>query len=345
MPGQRLKYEQYFEHWRSHGFEVEVSSFMSEKMQKIVYQKGHLFDKIVGTIGGYFRKAGDLFSIGRYDAVYLFLWATPFGPPLMEWMICKLARTVIYDIDDLVFMKNINHENKFLALLKGKNKPIFMMKNAAHVITCTPYLDAIAQQYNQHTTDISSTINTIAYQPVNQYKNDHELVIGWSGSHSTSPYLYLLKDVFLELKKCMSFKLLVMGDPGFDIPGLNIEAIAWKEEWEIETLQRMDIGVYPLPVDEEWVMGKSGLKALQYMALGIPAIAARAGCNDRVIENEKSGFLVADEEEWLDKLKLLMEQPELRKKIGEEARLRVEKHFSVIANAPRYLSVLKQAMP
>lgn len=344
VPGQRLKYEQYFEHWRSNGFEVEVSSFMSEKMQKIVYQKGHFFDKITGTIDGYFRKLGDLFRIGQYDAVYLFLWATPFGPPLMEWMICKLARTVVYDIDDLVFLKNINHENKFLALLKGKEKPIFMMKKADHVITCTPYLDGIAQRYNQHTTDISSTINTVAYVPVNHYRNDHELVIGWSGSHSTSQYLYLLSDVLLGLQEYVPFKLLVMGDASFHIPGLNIEAVAWKEEWEIATLQRMDIGVYPLPQNEEWVLGKSGLKALQYMALGIPTIASNVGCNDRVIENGKSGFLVADEQEWLQKLKTLFDQPELRKKIGQEARQRVEKYFSVTANAPRYLHILKEVM-
>lgn len=341
-PAQRLKYEQYFEYWKVNGFRVEVSPFMSEEMQKIVYKEGHLYGKITGTIAGYFRKTADLFRIRQYDAVYLFLWATPFGPPLMEWMIRKLARKLIYDIDDLVFLKNISHENKFLALLKGKGKPIFMMKNADHVITCTPYLNAIAQKYNKHTTDISSTINTVTYVPVNHYRNDHELVIGWSGSHSTSRYLYLLSDVLLKLKEYVPFKLLVMGDAGFNIPGLNIEAVAWKEEWEIETLQRMDIGVYPLPQDDEWVLGKSGLKALQYMALGIPTVATSIGCNDRVIENGKSGYLVDNQEEWLEKLKMLFDQPELRKKIGEEARKRVEKYFSLNANAPRYLSILRE---
>ncbi|MEI9806555.1 MAG: glycosyltransferase [Bacteroidota bacterium] len=91
-----------------------------------------------------------------------------------------------------------------------------------------------------------------------------------------------------ELKKEFEFKLLVMGDAGFSLEGINVEAHAWTEAKEIETLQRMDIGLYPLPLDEEWVYGKSGLKALQYMALGLPVIATAIGANFRVIkEGEK----------------------------------------------------------
>lgn len=341
VPGQRLKYEQYFESWQRNGYQVDVSPFMSERMQQIVYKKGHLFEKIARTLGGYFTRIRDLFRIREYDIVYLFLWATPFGPPLAEWAICHLARKVVFDIDDLVFLKNIKHENKFLAILKGKNKPIYMMKHAHHVISCTPYLDQIAKKYNAHTTDISSTINTDTYIPVNTYDNDDELIIGWSGSHTTSQYLYLLKDVLLELQKTISFKLLVMGDANFYIPGLKMEAVAWTEEYEISYLQKMDIGVYPLPQNEEWVLGKSGLKALQYMALGIPTIASNVGCNDRVIDEGLNGFLVSTENEWLNKLTLLCQEPQLRKSIGVQARITVEQKFSIKSTAPVYLHILQ----
>jgi hypothetical protein len=38
--------------------------------------------------------------------------------------------------------------------------------------------------------------------------------------------------------------------------------LAWSESIELEVLQKFDIGLYPLH-DEEWVLGKSGLKAIQ----------------------------------------------------------------------------------
>jgi glycosyltransferase involved in cell wall biosynthesis len=339
-PSQRLKFEQYYSAFEKKGFVITHAPFMDKPMWNIVYKKGRIPIKILFTLKQYVKRIRLLFTIRQYDIIYLHLWGTPFGLPVYEWLVRKLAAKLVYDIDDLVFLKNIKHENKLLSLVKGKGKPFFLMKHADHVITCTPYLDAIAQKYNSNTTDISSTINTSTYIPVNNYSNDHELVIGWSGSHSTSQYLYLLKDVFLELQKIVSFKLLVMGDATFHITGLNIQAIAWKEEYEISTLQSIDIGVYPLPLEEEWVLGKSGLKALQYMALGIPAIATDVGCNNRVIENGVSGYLVKNKAEWLQKLKLLCENPSLRRTMGELAIIRVGEKFSVKNTSSVYCDII-----
>ena len=73
-----------------------------------------------------------------------------------------------------------------------------------------------------------------------------------------------------------------------------MKCVPWSVSNEVPTLQLMDIGVYPLP-DDEWVKGKSGLKALQYMALGLPVVASNVGCNDRVVLDGETGFLVSSE--------------------------------------------------
>ncbi len=342
-PGQRLKYEQYFKSWEAAGYSIDVFPFFSESMHHIVYKKGYFFKKVFGTIAAYARRTALLFKIRQYDLVYIFLWVTPFGLPIYEGLVSSLAKKLIYDIDDLVFLTNPG-ANKIIARLKGKSKPRFLIKRADHVITCTPFLDAYARKYNSRTTDISSTINTDTYVPVNTYDNNDELVLGWSGSHSTIRYLYLLKDALLELQTKLPFKLMVMGDDQFDIPGLKVETRPWKESYEVATLQQYDIGLYPLPLNETWVLGKSGLKALQYMALGIPTVATNVGCNDRVIENGVSGMLVTTQDDWVNALYTLASDTALRKSMGLAARQRVEKLYSIKANTPVYLSIIQKVL-
>lgn len=338
-PGQRLKYEQYFGFFKENGYDITVSPFMSVRFQKIVYLKGRYVEKIFWTVAGYFRRVYDLFRIRRYDIVYVFLWAAPFAPPLFEKLTRAFAKKMVYDIDDLVFLNPPSSSNPLIYYLRSPKNHISLMKAADHVITCTPYLDQFVRKYNQNTTDISSTINTDVYQPKTDYKINEKPVIGWSGSHSTSKYLHLLDPVFQELAKKYPFRLLVMGDADFRIDGVEVEAVAWKEEYEVAVLSRFDIGVYPLP-NEEWVLGKSGLKALQYMALGIPTIATDIGTIHRIIRHEENGFLVSSAEEWKQGILNLMQDQNLRESIGRKAAITVQSQYSVKANQKNYLRIL-----
>jgi glycosyltransferase involved in cell wall biosynthesis len=243
-------------------------------------------------------------------------------------------------VDDLVYLKGVKSKaHPFVSLVKGRKKPLYLMKRSDHVITCTPYLDEFVRHFNRNTTDISSTVDTVIYQPVNEYNNDKKLTIGWSGSISTSKYFYLLGKVLKKLKENYDFRILVVGDKQVNIEGLDIDAVDWEEEKELFYLHQIDIGVYPLPF-EEWVYGKSGLKAIQYMALGIPTVATAIGANHRVIENGISGFLVKEEAEWIATLEKLLCDSSLRKNIGIAARKRVEDLFSIEANKTIYLDIV-----
>jgi glycosyltransferase involved in cell wall biosynthesis len=338
-PSQRLKYEQYFEHWRSNGFEVVVSPFMTRRFRSIVYQPGRILEKVFWVGWGYLRRIRDLLRLPFYDGAYVHLWVTPLGLPLFEWLYAMVARSFVYDIDDMVFLGHSSEANRFIQVLKGRKKMTLLMRRADHVIVCTPHLEAFVQRYNSETTDISSTIDTDRYVPVNPYSRDRRLTLGWSGSHSTAKYLHLLDDVLKEIGREIEFRLKVIGDPSFRMDGVEVDAQEWREPTEVQDLQEIDIGLYPLP-DEEWVLGKSGLKALQYMALGIPTVATRIGANGRIIQDEENGFLVSDQNEWKDRLLELASDPDLRRRIGDHATRTVSDRFSVHANRDVYLGVL-----
>jgi glycosyltransferase involved in cell wall biosynthesis len=341
-PGQRLKYEQYFDYLRSNGYEITVSPFQTLALWKILYKKGNLLRKTLWVLYGYALRVYDLLRLPFYDGAFVFLLVTPLGPPFFERLCRLFARKVVYDIDDLVFLNRTSSANRIIAPLKGKGKYFYMMKCADHVITCTPYLDEVVRKYNRRTTDISSTIQTDKYVPKARYANDGKLVIGWSGSFSTSPYLKLLEGALRRLRaQGVDFKILVIGDAQFKMDGFDIEALPWVESTEVRDLSRIDIGLYPLP-DEQWVYGKSGLKALQYMALGIPTVATAIGANFRVIEDGVSGYLVRNEDEWVDRLEKLARDPKLRESLGRAARTRVEDRFSIKANRDTYLGIFRE---
>lgn len=339
---QRLKYEQYFDYFRENGYEIDVEPFISIQFWRIIYEPGRVLQKVLWTLRGYLKRVLLLFRIRRYDIVYNFLWVTPFGKPVFEHLVAMLAKKLVYDIDDMVFLGHSSEANRKLQRIKGRSKMIYMMKKANHVITCTPVLDEIAREHNNHTTDISSTIDTEAYVPKQDNALGKQICIGWSGSHSTSQYVRLLEPVFeLLMEKGIDFKVLVIGDVNFEFKNSDIplEKLPWVRDREVIDLKKIDIGVYPLP-DEPWVYGKSGLKALQYMALGIPTIASHLGTIVRIIKHGENGFLVNDDEEWVNAIIKLMGDPAMVKKVGENGIETVESKFSIHANAPNYLNII-----
>ena len=117
-------------------------------------------------------------------------------------------------------------------------------------------------------------------------------------------------------------------------------SITFKESvWH--DLNKIDIGFYPLSMDQEWVSGKSGLKALQYMSLGIPTIASNIGNVSSIIQNMKNGILVNTNEEWLKAFIKLIDSPDLRKKIGMAGRKTVINDYSTDVLTKKYLKVIK----
>jgi glycosyltransferase involved in cell wall biosynthesis len=117
----------------------------------------------------------------------------------------------------------------------------------------------------------------------------------------------------------------------------------WRAATELEDLHKIDIGVMPLP-DDNWSKGKCGLKALQFMALGIPTICSPVGVNTDIIQDDENGFLAGTEEEWVDKLSRLLRSAELRRRLGDAGRATVEQKYSAATQAPRVYEIFKSVL-
>lgn len=345
--GQRLKFEQYYEDWEKHGHSVCIRSFMSEALWQIVYKKGYTLQKIFLTLLSYARRLLIFSEIRKYDLVYVFMWVSPFGPSLLERLTRHFARRILYDLEDNLLAKSDDQRsssvNPLLRFIKSSSKIRFLIRTSDLVVTSSPDLENQCIKINRHARAkyITSSVDINRYQP--SLKRFYSKVcIGWTGTISSLSYLRLLEPVFQALSKIREFKLLVIGNFDYSLEGVDLDVLQWNKQTEIVDLAKIDIGVYPLP-SNDWVGGKSGLKAIQYMAMQIPVVASDVGNTPNVVVDNHTGLLVDSNAEWLNALISLIDDSSLRSYLGINGRYRCEKFYSTNAVSSLYINALEIA--
>ena len=340
-PSQRFRFEQYYPLLQEAGIECSYQSFLSEKTWKILYLPGYTISKALGIGAGFLRRLKTLFQLHRYRCVFIHREASPLGPPLFEWAIATLWRKpIIYDFDDAIWLPNTSESNRLAAGLKFHSKTAAICR-WSHTISCgNAYLASWAQTSTKGKVVINpTTIDTQQLHNEVKSQHDKEIVIGWTGTHSTLKYL---KEVLPVLEKLalthpeVSFCVISNQPPDFELPRLRF--IPWRKETEIRDLLHFHIGLMPLTPDQ-WSEGKCGFKALQYMALGIPPVLSPVGANKEIVQHGRNGYFAYTEKEWLQYLGMLIKDPKLREETGRQARQTVRARFSVEANAANFLGL------
>ncbi|MEK6281554.1 MAG: glycosyltransferase family 4 protein [Acidobacteriota bacterium] len=342
-PGQRFRLEQWEPHLRALGVEITYESFEDEALHDVLYKPGNMLRKLRLIARAFGCRAALLRKLGNYDVVYIFREAALFGPPIFERLIHRAGVPMIFDFDDAIFVPYVSPSNGYLSYLKFAAKTRTICRLSTHVMVGNPYLAEYARQANERVQIVPTTIDTEKYGMGPQGCPTDLPVIGWSGSFSTVQHLDSLRGALQRLAKQERFRLRVIGTHNYELEGVDVEALPWRAATEVEDLRRIDIGIMPLP-DDQWSRGKCGLKALQYMALGIPTICSSVGVNSDIVHDSINGFLAATEDEWVAKLKQLLRSAELRARLGAAGRATVESKYSAAVQAPRVYEILRSVI-
>ena len=341
-PSQRFRFEQYFDLLEGEGWEITIHSFISRRLWNHIYLKGHFVQKLFGVIQGFLSRVFVVFGIAKYDFIFIHREATPIGPPLFEWIIARLLKKkIIYDFDDAIWLRNYSDSNKWFSYLKNHNNVAKICSWSFKVSCGNNYLCEFAKRYNENVVYNPTTIDTIGYH--NKIKDQQErvngkIVFGWTGTHSTIRYLNDLLPVLKELEDELDFELHVISDVKPQLPIRSLVYKKWNINTEISDLLEFNIGLMPL-TEDAWASGKCGFKLLQYLALGIPALASPVGVNTNIVNDGYNGLLCKTEEDWKDGFKTLLTNQVLLTKLGSNARSRIEDCFSVQFNANNFLSL------
>jgi glycosyltransferase involved in cell wall biosynthesis len=191
---------------------------------------------------------------------------------------------------------------------------------------------------------IPTAIDAQRFCPRQAPRPDGPPIIGWIGSPSTTYYLERLLPVVRRLRQRHAFEFKVIGAGGrFQTNGLAMTCLPWRLEREVEDVQSLDIGIYPLP-DDAWALGKGGFKTIQYMSAGIPVVASPVGVNRQIIRDGENGLLASTEEEWVRALSRLLEDADLRRRLGQAGRQTVLERYSTAVHAPQLSALLQEAL-
>lgn len=341
-PGQRYRMEQWEPLLRERGVDIHYEPFECEQLHGLLYKPGLFGQKLRLVASALSRRLATIRKMADFDVVYLFREAALLGPPIFERLVHQSGIPIVFDFDDAIFVSYRSPANGYLSYLKFAGKTKTICRLAAHVMVGNPYLADYARQVNDHVTVIPTTIDTDKYKPLPRAESTVP-VIGWTGSYSTVQHLDTLRGALQKLAKQQSFRLRVIGTPTYKIPGVEVEASIWKADTELEDLSSIDIGVMPLP-DDAWSKGKCGLKALQFMALGIPTICSPVGVNTDIIQDNENGMLAGSEDEWVEKMSRLLQSRETRERLGQAGRMTVQEWYSAKTQAPRVYDIFRSVV-
>jgi glycosyltransferase involved in cell wall biosynthesis len=305
----------------------------------VLYRPGHAWAKIGHTLRGYARRTVGALARPRPDVVFVYREAAPLAPAWFE-RLATWRTPLVFDFDDAIYLADASPANAWTRRLKGRGKVEALCRMSRHVTVGNVVLAQFASRHARAVTVLPSTIDTDVYRVAPRAANARP-VVGWTGSETTLPHLLAIGPALRRLRRCVDFELRVIGGPAA-VDGLDVCCLPWSAASEVDDLRPLDVGVMPLP-DDEWSRGKCGMKALQYMALGTPAVVSPVGANADIVQDGVNGFHARTEDEWVDRLAKLLSDAKLRVRLGTAARATVERAYSAEVHVPRLAQVLKQA--
>lgn len=281
----------------------------------------------------------DLKQIGWYN-VFVF-----FRCPLNETtekfvkLAKKYQKTVLYDIDDLVFDTKYTDTIPYVTALEKKEREAYDENVRAYgqlldlcqgAVTTTGEL---SEALKLHVKEVcinrnraSEEMMQISETALNQ-KTEHKEVVRlgyFSGSITHNPDIEMLLPVLLKLmRQYKNLEFVSVGE--LEIPEELKEFadrikilpfVDWKNLPKL--ISDVDINLAPLE-DTIFNRAKSENKWVEASLVQVVTVASNLGAFADTIENQKTGFLCKDLKEWEETLCALIEQPKLRKKTAMQA--------------------------
>jgi glycosyltransferase involved in cell wall biosynthesis len=292
VPSSRFRVRQYIPHLRQDGWTVQEYPSRPDKFAgpagasvlPLRVRYGQLTARKLAS------RVPAVVAAQRADVVWLERDLLP-GRRTLERL---LPSPLVFDVDDALWLKSEAARAAVAATAA----------QADLVLAGNDYLAHELRKWARRVEVVPTAVDTDRWVPPLALRRDDPLLIGWTGSRSTLPYLEALDEPLGRALRLLDARLLVVADHPPSLPSVEPSSVQferWTPDAEVVAVQRMTIGLAPLQ-DDAWARGKCGLKMLQYLACGVPVVSADVGANGIIGRSAGGALLLDPDARWDDAL-------------------------------------------
>ena len=177
-------------------------------------------------------------------------------------------------------------------------------------------------------------------------RNRRKLVVGWGGGGSHEKDIRMIAGPLAGfLDQHPKAELHLIGSDFSDVIGRKARFTEWVPSDETLDYYRgidFDIGLAPL-TGTAFDQSKSNIKALEYMALGIPVLASDAEPYRGTVIDGVNGYLIRRQRDWGRRLRELANDPAAREEMGAKAMVTAREH-AIEANWHKWAAVYEELL-
>ncbi|MBL8728563.1 MAG: glycosyltransferase [Planctomycetes bacterium] len=266
---------------------------------------------------------------------------------LLERELPLYNRHIVFDFDDAIFVRPPWTPGGATIDRELHDKIAGICALSTSVIAANEHLAAFARRFTADVHVVPTTLCTDEFRPPATPPPNPRPVVGWVGTSGNLHYLRRIAPALQQLAARCDFVLRVVCNrvPPAQLAGLpeHLEFVEWRADGEVERIQQFDVGIMPLD-DDAWAAGKAAFKLVQYMACGVPFVAAPVGANPATGGAAgECGLYAADDAAWVDHLAALLQDPDRRRQLGRNGRARAVAQFDRRQHAPTIARILRDA--
>jgi glycosyltransferase involved in cell wall biosynthesis len=350
LPGARIRCYNFSRELSKYGIDTEVLSFSDSLGAKDGEEESRmgLKDKIRYNWEAFRRLAADKKAI---------LYIQRFNyHSLAPYLACLFNKNrFVLDLDDWEMRENPKY---YLGFYPSSKAHYFIRQIAKRSILCiaaSRFLEKFLLEFNKKVYYIPSGVDTELFNvPLNSI-NEKEIVFSWIGTLHKKEYVENIKfalDCFSALRKNYDFIYFdIVGDGIYNralreivsrFQDSHIRLKGWITPGTIPMyLANIHVGLLAVSRDTKFNRAKSPTKLFEYMAMVKPTVSSNIGEAAEIIQDKENGFSAKTKEEFIEKMQKLIEDPDLRQKMGKRARETVERNYSLKVLGKRLSEILK----